>query len=94
MINPTAAKGPYCFSNNSQLILTAAFRYLNESSLNPLLSSPILSKLSPLYSKSSIFLFMILLTSLNSSLSLSRFADARASWYVLRVFWMKESNSM
>jgi len=56
IMNPRAAKGPYCFSINSQLILTAAFRYFDASSRSLPLISPILSRLSPLYSRSSMFL--------------------------------------
>lgn len=79
MMNPSAAKGPYCFSINSQLILTAAFRYFEASSRNLPLISPILSRLSPLYSKSSMFLVMTLVTSFSSSFSLSRFPVALES---------------
>lgn len=93
-MNPSAAKGPYCFSNSSQLILTAARRYFFESSLNRLLISPIFSKLSPRYSKSSIFFVMTFVTSRSSSFSLSRFCDARASEYVVRVLAMKLSKSI
>jgi hypothetical protein len=82
-----------CFNNNSQLILTAAFRYFLLSSLSLPLISPILSKLSPRYNKSSIFFVITFVTSFNSSFSLSRLADARESWYVFLVRWMKVSNS-
>jgi hypothetical protein len=80
MINPNPAKGPYCLSNSSQFILTAALRYFLLSSLSLWLISPILSKLSPRYSRSSIFLVMTLVTSRNSSFNRSRFAVARESW--------------
>jgi hypothetical protein len=55
--------------------------------------SPILSKLSPRYRRSSMFLVMTLVTSLSSSFSLSRFCVARESWYVVFVRPMKVSNS-
>ena len=82
-----------CLSINSQLILTAAFRYFLLSSRSLPLISPILSKLSPRYSRSSIFFVMTLVTSFNSSFSLSRFAVALLSWYVFLVLWMNVSNS-
>ena len=93
MTRATPPIGPYCLSNNSQLILTAALLYFLESSLNLPLISPILSKLSPLYNKSSIFLVMTFVTSRSSSLSLSKFWEARLSWYVFFVRCMKVSNS-
>jgi hypothetical protein len=68
---------PTCFINNSQLIRTAALRYFILSSLNRPDISPMRSRLSPRYSKSSIFFVMTLVTSRSSSLSLSRFAAAR-----------------
>lgn len=92
--SPNPPIGPYCFSSSSQLILTAACRYFLLSSLNRLLTSPILSKLSPLYNKSSIFLVITFVTSRNSSFNLSRFWVARESAYVAFVFCMKVSNSM
>ena len=93
MTNPNPAKGPYCFINNSQLILTAAFLYFLLSSLNLPDISPIRSNESPLYSKSSIFFVMTLVTSRNSSFSLSRLAEALVSEYVFLVRWMNVSNS-
>lgn len=39
------------------------------------------------------FFVMTLVTSLSSSLSLSKFCVARESWYVFFVRWMKVSNS-
>ena len=90
---PTPAIGPYCFNINSQLILTADFLYFRLSSLNLPLISPILSKLSPRYNKSSIFFVITFVTSLSSSFSLSRFCVARESWYVFLVRWIKVSNS-
>ena len=74
------------------MILTAAFLYLRLSSLRRDEISPMRSKLSPLYSRSSMFLVMTLVTSFNSSFSLSRFCVARESWYVAFVFCMKPSN--
>ena len=71
--------GRTCFSINSQLILTAAFRYFLLSSLSLPLISPILSRLSPRYRRSSIFFVMTLVTSFNSSFSLSKFAVALLS---------------
>ena len=91
--NPTAANGPYCFSSNSQFILTAALLYFLLSSLSLWLMSPILSRLSPLYSKSSIFFVITFVTSLSSSFNLSRFCEARLSWYVFFVRCMNVSNS-
>lgn len=79
MNNAKPPNGPYCFSNNSQFILIAAFLYFLLSSLNLLLTSPILSKLSPLYNKSSIFFVMTFVTSCSSEFSLSRFCVARVS---------------
>lgn len=93
MINPSPAKGPYCFSISSQLILTAAFLYFLLSSRRRPLISPILSRLSPRYNRSSMFFVMTLVTSFSSSFSLSRLELARASWYVFFVRWMKVSNS-
>lgn len=81
-----------CFNSNSQLILTAAFRYFLLSSLNRLDMSPMRSRLSPLYSRSSMFLVMTLVTSFSSLFSLSRFWVARVSWYVSFVCWMYLSN--
>lgn len=66
--SPNATNGPYCLTNNSQLILTAARLYFRLSSLNRLLISPIRSRLSPRYNRSSIFFVMTLATSFNSSL--------------------------
>jgi len=91
-MNPTAPMGPYCFNISSQLILTAACLYFLLSSFNLELISPILSRESPLYSKSSIFFVMTLVTSFRSSFSLSRFAVALVSWYVRFVRCMKVSN--
>lgn len=91
--NPTPANGPYCFSSSSQFILTAARLYFLLSSFNLPDISPIRSRLSPLYSKSSMFLVMTLVTSRSSWFSLSRFCDARLSWYVFLVRCMKVSNS-
>lgn len=93
IISPTAPIGPYCFSSSSQLILTAAFRYFLLSSLSLPDISPIRSRLSPRYRRSSIFFVITLVTSRSSSLSLSRFWLARLSWYVFFVRWMKVSNS-
>lgn len=92
--SPSPPIGPYCLSNNSQLILTAACLYFLLSSLSRELTSPILSRLSPRYSKSSMFFVMTFVTSLSSSFSLSRFCVARVSEYVDFVRWMKVSNSM
>lgn len=82
-----------CFNINSQLIRTAAFRYFLLSSLNLPLISPIRSRLSPLYSRSSMFFVITLVTSFSSSFNLSKLADALESWYVFLVRWMKVSNS-
>ena len=82
-----------CLRSRSQLILTAAFLYFLLSSFKRPLISPILSRLSPLYNRSSIFFVITLVTSFSSSFSLSRFALARESWYVFFVRWMKVSNS-
>ena len=68
-----------CFSINSQFILTAAFRYFLLSSRSLPLISPILSKLSPRYSKSSMFFVMTCVTSFSSSFSLFKFDDALTS---------------
>ena len=67
MIRPSAPKGPYCFSMSSQLMRTAARRYFLLSSRSRALRSPIRSRLSPRYSRSSMFLVMTLVTSRNSS---------------------------
>ena len=93
MISPIPAKGPYCLSMSSQLILTAALRYFLLSSRNLLLMSPIFSRLSPRYNRSSMFLVMTFVTSLSSSFSLSRLAVALVSIYVFFVRWMNVSNS-
>lgn len=69
-----------CFNKSSQLIRTAALRYFILSSLNRPDISPMRSRLSPRYSRSSIFFVMTLVTSRSSSLSLSRFAAARLFW--------------
>ena len=82
-----------CFNSNSQLIRTAAFLYFLLSSRSLLEISPMRSRLSPRYSKSSMFFVMTLVTSFSSSLSLSMFCVARESWYVFFVRWMKVSNS-
>lgn len=82
-----------CFIINSQLILTAAFRYFLLSSLNLPLISPIRSRLSPLYNRSSMFFVITFVTSFSSSFNLSRLADALESWYVFLVRCMKVSNS-
>jgi hypothetical protein len=82
-----------CFNSSSQLIRTAAFLYFLLSSRNLLEISPILSRLSPLYSRSSMFLVMTFVTSFNSSFNLSRFCVALESWYVFFVRWMKVSKS-
>jgi hypothetical protein len=82
-----------CFNSSSQLIRTAAFLYFLLSSRSRLEMSPMRSRLSPLYSRSSMFLVMTFVTSLSSSLSLSRFWVARESWYVFFVRWMNVSNS-
>jgi hypothetical protein len=79
MRKPTPANGPYWLSSNSQLMRTAALRYLALSSLNLLLTCPMRSRLSPRYNKSSIFLVMTFVTSRSSSFSLSRFWVARVS---------------
>jgi hypothetical protein len=92
--SPSPANGPYCFNSNSQLILTAACRYFLLSSFKRLLISPILSRLSPLYSKSSIFFVITFVTSLSSSFSLSKFCVARLSLYVAFVLLINVSNSM
>lgn len=92
-MNDHRAERLTCFNSNSQFILTAAFRYFLLSSLNLPLISPILSKLSPLYNRSSIFFVMTFVTSFNSSFNLSRFADALESWYVFLVRWINVSNS-
>lgn len=68
-----------CFKSSSQFILTAALRYFRLSSLNLPDISPICSKLSPRYKRSSIFFVMTWVTSRSSSFSLSRFEDARLS---------------
>lgn len=70
-----------CFKSNSQLMRTAAFLYFWLSSLKRPDSSPIRSKLSPRYNKSSMFFVMTFVTSLSSSFTRSRFCDARLSWY-------------
>lgn len=77
-----------CFSSSSQLMRTAAFLYFRLSSRNRLDMSPMRSRLSPRYSRSSMFLVMTLVTSLSSLFSLSRFWVARVSWYVSFVCWM------
>lgn len=77
---PKAANGPYCFNSSSQLILTAALRYFALSSLNRLLMSPIFSRLSPRYNRSSMFFVITCVTSFNSSFSLPKFPVARLSW--------------
>jgi len=92
--SPNPPNGPYCFSNSSQLILTAACLYFLLSSLNRELTSPIRSRESPLYSRSSIFFVITFVTSLSSSFNLSRFCVARVSEYVALVREMKVSNSM
>lgn len=89
--NPTTATGAYCRINASKLILCAAFLYLTDSALNELDKSPILSNESPLYSKSSIFLDMIFLTSFNSLLILSKLDCARWSMYTFLVLLKKLS---
>lgn len=86
--------GPYCFISSSQLILTAALLYFLLSSLSLELISPIRSRLSPRYNRSSIFFVITLVTSCSSEFSLSRFCVARVSEYVAFVRWMKVSNSM
>lgn len=93
MTSPRPAKGPYCFSSSSQLILTAARLYFAESSFNLELKSPIFSKLSPRYRRSLMFFVMIEVTSLSSSLSRDKLSLARESWYVFFVFSTKRSNS-
>lgn len=92
--SPSPPNGPYCFNNNSQLILTAAFRYFKLSSLSRLLTSPIRSRLSPLYNRSSMFFVITFVTSRNSSFSLSRFCVARVSEYVALVREINVSNSI
>jgi hypothetical protein len=82
-----------CLSSSSQFILTAAFLYFLLSSRRRPLISPIRSRLSPRYRRSSMFLVMTFVTSFNSSLSLSRFCVALLSWYVFFVRWMKVSKS-
>lgn len=72
-------QGLTCFTNNSQLMRTAARLYFLLSSRKRPDSSPIRSKLSPRYRRSSIFLVMTFVTSLSSSFSRSRFCDARLS---------------
>lgn len=68
----TNTHGAYCLSIASKLIFLAAFRYLRLSSLRLELIVLICSRLSPLQSKSSMFLVMILVTSWRSELSRSR----------------------
>lgn len=68
-----------CLINSSQLMRTAAFLYLLLSSRRRPDSSPMRSKLSPLYKRSSIFLVITLVTSRSSSFNRSRFCDARLS---------------
>jgi hypothetical protein len=82
------------FNKSSQFIRTAAFLYFLLSSRNRPDSSPIRSRLSPRYNRSSIFLVITFVTSRSSSFSLSRFWEARLSWYVFLVRWMKVSNWM
>lgn len=71
--------GLTCFTSSSQLIRTAARLYFLLSSRKRPDSSPIRSKLSPRYRRSSMFLVMTFVTSLSSSFSRSRFCDARLS---------------
>ena len=68
-----------CFRSSSQFIRTAALRYFLLSSRSLPDISPIRSRLSPRYKRSSMFFVITLVTSFNSSLSLSRFCDARLS---------------
>lgn len=81
----TSANALTCLITNSQFIRTAALRYFRLSSRNRPDSSPIRSRLSPRYRRSSMFLVMIFATSRNSSCSLSRFCAARVFWYVALV---------
>jgi len=67
MTRPTKHNGPYCFHIYSQLILTAACLYFLLSSLSLELISPILSKLSPRYNKSSIFFVITFVTSFSGN---------------------------
>ena len=79
--------------SNSQLMRTAAFLYFRLSSRKRPDNSPIRSRLSPRYSRSSIFFVITFVTSRSSSLTLSRFCDARLSWYSFFVRWINVSNS-